>query len=160
MNKPWYAQEYPLQPKPWPLKQIVVVIIVMIVIVNASIGIYHGEKEPEVSILDNNIQIKSTYGLNVDFSSMNGISLIEKSMMDINAVRRTSLLIKRYNLLRRAYKGYFRSDHLGDIILFVQYKKYPTIWIERAGNRDIYISFQDDKKTRTLYQEMKTMIRK
>ena len=157
-TKPWYLKEYPLQPKPL-YKQIFAIIIVIMVIVRVGNGIYQGEKEPVISILDNSIQIKSTYRLNVDFSTITGISLIEKSMKDISTVRRTSLVIKRYNLLRKAYKGYFRSDHLGDILLFVQYKSSPTILIERADNIDIYISFRDGINTVMLYNEMKAMIR-
>jgi hypothetical protein len=51
-------------------------------------------------------------------------------------------------------KGYFRSDSLGKILLFVKSRSSPTIQIERISKEDIYISFPDGEKTRALYLEL------
>ena len=51
-------------------------------------------------------------------------------------------------------KGYFKSDKLGEIVIFVHSQSSPTIRIERMGKKDIYISFRDSEKTEQLYLEL------
>jgi hypothetical protein len=41
-----------------------------------------------------------------------------------------------------ALKGNFKSNNLGETLLFVQSKSSPTIRIKRDGAKDIYISFR------------------
>jgi len=156
--KPWWAMEFPARPKTRRLLYILAAILIMIVMIRIGVTIFQAEQDPVVIILNHGIQIKSMYGLNVDFSDITGISLIEKSMMDIGGiVNSPRLIFDGYSVLRRSYKGSFRSyDHdLGDFLLFVQYKSSPTIWIECELKKDIYISFRDGKKTGMLYNELK-----
>jgi len=51
---------------------------------------FYGEKDPDVSILDDCIQIKAMYGLSIYFSEIAEISLIEKSVSDIGFGTRTN----------------------------------------------------------------------
>ncbi|WP_270568012.1 hypothetical protein [Clostridium beijerinckii] len=110
----------------------------------------YGEKEPDVSILDNRIQIKAMYGLNIDFSEVHNISLIEKSMSDIGIGTRTN----GYGGIGETLKGNFKSDTLGETLLFVQSKSSPTIKIERTGKKDVYISLHNSESTEHLYREL------
>jgi hypothetical protein len=110
----------------------------------------YSEKEPEVRILDDHIQIEAMYGLNIDFSEIADISLIEKSMSDIGIGIRTN----GYGGFGETLKGNFRSDTLGETLLFVQSKSSPTIRIEWIGKKDVYISFRSSESTEQLYRQM------
>lgn len=90
------------------------------------------------------------YGLNIDFSEVTNISLIEKSMSDIGIGIRTN----GYGGMGRALKGDFKSDTLGETLLFVQTKSSPTIKIERTDKKDVYISLYNSESTEQLYREL------
>lgn len=111
----------------------------------------YGEKDPEIKILDDSIQIKAYYGLSINFSDISDIHLIEQSMREIGPGVRTN----GYDGFGKALKGNFKSDSLGDILLFVQENSSPTIMIDRKNNKDIYISFKNSNKTEGLYFELK-----
>jgi hypothetical protein len=54
-----------------PKAVIIAIISVTAIIVISLVPLfYYGEKDPDISILDNQIQIKAMYGLNVDFSEI------------------------------------------------------------------------------------------
>ena len=147
--------EFPNRPKPrW--RYIIVFIIIILAISHTAVNWYFGEKDPIVNILDNGIEIKSKYGLKVDFYDITDLSLIEKTMLDIGIGTR----VGGYYGFGGALKGAFQSNHLGTVLLFVQYKSSPTILIERFGKKDIYINFKDSKKTGALYNELKTAIKR
>ena len=124
--------------------------ISLVVLIIVGVLIYQGDKEPVIYITDTNIQIHSVYGLNVDFSEIANISLIEESMSDIGVGIRTN----GYGGIGETLKGHFKSDSLGATLLFVQAQSFPTIWIKRIDKKDIYISFRDGKKTEELYRDM------
>jgi hypothetical protein len=90
------------------------------------------------------------YGLNIDFTDITAISIIEESMSDIGVGRKAN----GYDGFGGALKGNFKSNNLGETLLFVQSKSSPTIRIERDSTKDIYISFRNTETTRTLYEEM------
>ncbi|ROR30408.1 hypothetical protein EDD66_10259 [Mobilisporobacter senegalensis] len=121
---------------------------IILIIVGALF--FYGEKDPVTSILDNSIQIKAMYGFNIDFSEIADISLIEKSMSDIGIGARTN----GYGGMGEALKGHFKSDTLGETVLFVQSKSSPTIKIERTDKKDVYISFRNSESTEQLYREL------
>ena len=124
--------------------------IAAIVLVGVGVMFYQGEKDPLVKVLDERIEIKAVYGLSVDFADISDVSLIEKSMRDMGIGTRTN----GYGGASEALKGHFESDSLGKTLLFVQSESSPTIRIERNGKPDIYISFRDGEKTRSLYDEL------
>jgi len=132
------------------LATIAAILFSAIIVLAIGLLFYYGEKEPEVSILDNSIQIKAMYGLNVDLSDIDEISFIEKSMNDIGVGRRTN----GYDGIGEALKGDFKSDTLGDVLLFVCSKSSPTIKISRFSDKDIYISYKDREKTKKLFNEL------
>jgi hypothetical protein len=125
-------------------------IITGIVLIATCALFYQGDKEPVVELLDDGIKIKALYGQEVAFSDMAGISLLEKSMDDIGVDRRTN----GYGGVSGALRGHFRSDALGEILLFVQSQSSPTIWIERNTGEDIYLSLRDGERTEQLYHEI------
>jgi len=71
-------------------------------------------------------------------------------MRDIGVGRR----VNGYGGISKALKGHFRSDTLGDTVLFVQSGSAPTIWIERINRSDVYISFQNSEETEQLYHDI------
>jgi len=133
------------------------VIIGIIALTFAGVGvmIYNGERETVVNVLANKIEIKGMYGLDIDFSDVAGISLIEKSMSEIGTGRKTN----GYDGFGQTLKGNFNSGELGKILLFVKSDQIPTIWIELEGKEDIYISFNNSEKTRELYNKLSESVR-
>lgn len=124
------------------------IFVITLIVVGALF--FYGEKDLDTSILDDRIQIKAMHGLNIEFSEIADISLIEKSMSDIGIGTR----INGYGGIGRALKGNFKSDTLGETLLFVQSKSSPTIKIERTDKRDVYISFCNSESTEQLYREL------
>lgn len=124
--------------------------ISVIIFIAIAALFFYGEKDPSVSILDDHIQIKAMYGLNIDFSEVTNISLIEKSMSDIGIGIRTN----GYGGIGGTLKGNFKSDTLGETLLFVQTKSSPTIKIERTNKKDVYISLYNSESTEQLYREL------
>jgi hypothetical protein len=137
----------PRIPKP---VAIAMISITAITLIGVGALFYYGEKDPEASILEDCIQIKAMYGLRIYFSEIADISLIEKSADDIDIGRRTN----GYGGIGKALKGNFKSDTLGEILLFVQAKSSPTIKIDRTDKKDIYISLRDSESTEQLYREL------
>lgn len=139
-------------PKSTASKNSMVIAIITTAVIFIAVGIlfYYGEKEPVVNILDNNIQVKAMYGLNVSFSDVINISLIEKNMKDIGIGHRNN----GYGGFGETLKGHFNSQALGNYLLFVKAGSSPTIWIERNNKEDIYISFSNGENTKILYQEL------
>ena len=129
---------------------VAVIALSSIVVIAVGILIYNGGKDPAVNISDNKIQINAMYGLSIDFSEVTDITLIEKSISNLGIGTR----ISGYGGIGESLKGHFKSDNLGEILLFVQSKSSPTIRIERIGKKDIYISFRDSDTTGQVYHEM------
>ena len=130
----------------------VVMIFTGVILIAVGILLYQGGKDPVVNVFDNSIQIKAMYGLSIDFSDIADISLMEKSMSDIGIGN--SNRMNGYGGIGESLKGHFKSDNLGEVLLFVQSKSSPTIRIKRHNNNDIYINFRDNKKTEQLYYKM------
>lgn len=124
--------------------------ISVIILIAVVMLFFYGEKDPDVSILDDRIQIKAMYGLNIDFSEIAEISLIEKSVREFDIGKRTN----GYDGIGGALKGNFKSDTLGETLLFVQSKSSPTIKIELNDKKDVYISFNNSDSTKLLYREL------
>ena len=129
---------------------ITVAVVSALAVVAVSTMLYYGEREPVVRIFGESIQIKAMYGLSVDFADIASITLAENSMSDIGIGRRTN----GYGGFGGSLKGHFKSDDIGETLLFIQSKSSPTIRIERVGKEDIYISFRDSKATINLYNEL------
>ncbi|EHQ89008.1 hypothetical protein DesyoDRAFT_1895 [Desulfosporosinus youngiae DSM 17734] len=75
-------------------------------------------------------------------------------MVDLGAGRRTN----GYGGFSESLKGHFDSPDLGKVLLFVKSGASPTLWIERESQEDIYLSFKDGEKTKSLYQELKGVV--
>ncbi|MDR2655639.1 MAG: DUF3784 domain-containing protein [Oscillospiraceae bacterium] len=139
-------------PKLNTVKATIIAAIVIAVAAFTALGIlfYQGDKDPVVNILNNSIEINAMYGLSIDFTDIMAISIIEESMSDIGTGRKTN----GYDGFGGALKGHFKSNNLGETLLFVQSKTAPTIRVERDGMKDIYISFRNAETTRELYEKM------
>lgn len=129
-----------------------IISITVTVLVFAGIGIlfYLGVQDPSVSVSEDVIKIKSMYGLDINFSEITEISLIEENMENIGPGRR----VNGFGGVGQSLKGHFSSKERGAYLLFVQYESSPTIWIERSSKEDIYISFKNSGETRSVYNEL------
>ncbi|MCL2873367.1 MAG: DUF3784 domain-containing protein [Defluviitaleaceae bacterium] len=125
--------------------------ITVIVLIGVGVLMVSGFRGPTVNVSQSSIQITGIYGLTVEFSEISSITLIDSSMRNIGPGRRTN----GFAGLGDALKGNFRSDANGEKLLFVRASSYPTIHIERANARDIFISFSDNNKTLRLYNEIR-----
>jgi len=130
---------------------IIGIIITVIVLIAVSAVLIYGAKEPMVTVFDNSVQIKAMYGLTIDFSDITDISLIEKSMSDMDVGTRVNGADVFGTL-----QGHFKSDTLGETLLFVRLNSSPTLRIERDNGKDIYLSFSSGEKTIMLFNELNT----
>lgn len=126
------------------------------VIIFAAIGalILYSDNDPDVFIFEDRIQIKALYGLEIDFSEITEIKLIEKSAGEIDFGKR----VNGYGGIGDALKGNFESDTLGETLIFVKSKSSPTIKIGRKSSKDIYINFSDSERTKQLYSDLTAKI--
>lgn len=115
---------------------------------------FYGEKEPVVSIRDDKIKIEGMYGLEVNFSEVTRITLIDSSMKEIGLGHRYN----GYGGFGDNFKGNFRAEGRGNYLLFVNSSSPFTLHIERENDKDIYISYKNSDKTKALYQELITAV--
>lgn len=132
-----------------------IVSITLVTFVAVAFLFFYGQKDPDINILEDQIQIKAMYGLDINSSEIANISLIEQSMKNIGIGTRTN----GFGGIGGALKGNFKSSTRGDALLFVQSKSSPTIRIERSAKKDIYISFRNSEDTKQLYRKLKQQYR-
>jgi hypothetical protein len=132
---------------------IIGIIIIVVVLVAVGSVLIYGAQEPEVVVFDNRVQIKAMYGLTIDFSDITDISLIENSMSEMDVGRRVW-----GSDIFGTLQGHFKSDTLGETLLFIRLNSAPTLRIERNNDKDIYLSFSNSEKTNMLFDELNTAI--
>ena len=132
----------------------IALVISVIVFIGMGFLFYYGEAEPVVIVSNDAVQIKAMYGLEISFSEITDVTLIEQSMREIGVGTRAN----GYGGFGGTLKGNFSAGRRGSVLLFVKSGASPTLLIEREGGKDVYISFGDDEKTRELYRELE-MIR-
>jgi hypothetical protein len=133
--------------------KIVPIVFAMILLIVVGGVLLYCEKEPAINVSDSQIQIKAMYGVDIDFSDVTNVSLIEESMKDIGIGSK----VNGFDGIR-TFKGHFKSDSLWETLLFVQSNSSPTIRIERNNEKDIYISFRAAEKTERLFDELTTVV--
>jgi len=129
------------------------IIIAVIALIAVSFVIIYSMKEPEVVVFDNRVQIKAMYGLTINFSDITDVSLLESSISKVDAGSRMNGADTFGTL-----QGHFKSDTLGETLLFVHLNASPTIRIERNNDKDIYLNFSSSEKTNILFNELNTAI--
>jgi len=135
---------------------IVGITITAIVLIAVSVILINSAKEPEVTVFDNSVQIKAMYGLTINFSDITDITLLENNIRDIGNIGTRVNGADVFGTLQ----GHFKSDTLGETLLFVHVNSSPTIRIERNNEKDIYLNFNNSEKTITLFNELNTAINK
>jgi len=116
--------------------------------------IFLGTDETKVNVLDDRVQIKGIYGTEFYLSEITGVTMIEKSMDEIGIGDN----INSYSVTNGYVRGRFNKQGVGEILVFVEPKIAPTLWIEIAGKEDIFISYSDGRKTEWIYREIKAAI--
>lgn len=114
-------------------KGVIIAITAISVLIFIVVGLllFNGEKDPKVSIHDDSLEIKGMYGLDIAFSEITDISLIENSMSNVDFGKRTN----GFSGFGGALKGNFKSDTIGESLIFVQSQSSPTIKIQRTDNK-------------------------
>lgn len=126
-------------------------ILTIVILAVCAILLFFGIKEPDIQLVDQQIQIHGMYGMKIDFADVKNLTLVEKSMREIGIGRRTN----GFGGIGSTLKGNFESASLGKHKLFVNADASPTIFIERNSGVDLYISFHDSQKTRDLFAELR-----
>ena len=134
---------------------IITATIGVIVFITVSVITILGAREPVVSLSGGSIQIKAMYGLTVDLKDITAVNLMPESMSDIGAGSRTD----GYGGFGDALKGNFTTTKYGDALLFVRVYSAPTLRIDRAGGKPIFISFRESADTVALYNELSAFSR-
>jgi hypothetical protein len=124
--------------------------VVAIALIGACALTFSGAIDPPVNVNVNGIEIKGMYGLDVTFSEITDITLLEQSMSKIGVGARTN----GYGGFGQALKGNFRMSNGSNVLLFVQADTSPTIRIARDGKSQVYLSFRDGEATRDLYDKL------
>ena len=124
------------------------------VLIWAAVSSVAGEFDPAVSINDNGITISGMYGLDINSEQITGVTLIEKSMLDIPGS--SGMRTNGFDGFGQAQKGYFSSPELGMNIRFVQARTSPTIHIE-CLTYSVFISFRNSDKTRAFFEELQNV---
>jgi len=138
-------------------KKVLIVIGIVLsaqLIIGIGVMIYMGERDPNVSIRDNNIHISALYGLDISFSDVTDITLDSRSMREIGIGSRYN----GYATTGEALKGHFSSAETGQQLLFVYSSSAPTIRIEQRAGTDIFISFRNSETTEATYRELSSAL--
>lgn len=136
------------------VRAVYTVAVLAIVMVALSTTTFLGTQEPTINVLDSSMEIKAMYGLDIAFSEITDISLLEKSMSEIGVGIKTN----GYRGFGQSLKGHFSLGGQGNAMLFVQSNTSPTILIERSNKQNVYLSFRDGEKTRELFDEMSKVL--
>jgi len=126
-------------------KKVGVVIGVLLgVAVIAGIGALFivGEREPNIIISPDSVQISAMYGTQIPLSNITEVTLDNRSMSEIGAGTRTNGYGGFATL-----RGHFRSAQYGSKLLFVTATSSPTIRIDRDIGVPVFISFRDESRT-------------
>lgn len=132
----------------------VFIAISAVVCIAVAVMFIYGEKDPFVRFSDQSIQIDAMYGVNLSVTDITEITLIDQCMKDIGIGQRTN----GYGGIGSTLKGHFYSEPLGDHLLFVKSESSPTIFIGREGTENIYISFSNAEKTKTIFAQLKAVM--
>ncbi|WP_052446824.1 hypothetical protein [Candidatus Soleaferrea massiliensis] len=133
-----------------PIWRTIKPVFAIVILAVCTVMLFYGLKETEIELSDNQIQMKGMYGMNIDFTDVENITLLEKSMREIGIGTRTN----GFGGFGSTLKGNFESERLGKYKLFVDADSSPTILIERTHDVDVYISFQDSQKTEDYFSEL------
>ena len=134
-------------------------VLAVMVFIGMGIILFNGTPDPNVIVGGNDVQIKGMYGVTIGFDEIKSITLIEKSMNELGVGERTNGFRNGFGAFGNSLKGHFRSETLGETLLFVRADSSPTIKIERGdGKEDIYISLRDGEATKALYDKLMAAI--
>ena len=122
---------------------VTVIAVVVLAIVGSGALVMIGEREPRVAVYEESIRIRAMFGTRIDIDDIEDVILIHQSMRDIGAGRRRS----GYN--GRAWRGRFSVG-----LVYVRPNASPTIHIVRNDGHDVFISFRDEMRTKSLFAEI------
>ena len=142
------------EPKGKKLAIIIIIAMSVLILIGVGIMIFLGERDPVVTIHNDSIKISALYGLTINYSDIEYITLLGKNMRGIGVGTR----INGYSTSGQALKGNFSSAEHGQHLLFVYSSSSPTIQIVRANGVDVFISYRDSEKTREIYRVLSAWI--
>jgi len=127
--------------------------ILIVVLIGSGVLVYFGNKDPEVTVNNNSIQISGMYGTTIDFADIDEVRLLNESMREIGVGTRTN----GFGGIGDSLKGNF-NHYGGDMLLFVRIDSVPTIGIYRTDDKPIFLSFKDPEETRRVYEMLKEAV--
>lgn len=138
------------------MKKILIPIIAIFVIIITGVILFSikAEKDPEVILSKDLIEIKSIYGINIKTSDIVEVKLIEAKASQIDFGRR----VNGYNGFGKALKGRFKSNSMGESLVFVQEDLSPVIRISRKDGIPIYFNFKNPDKTYAYYNDILSIV--
>ncbi len=129
---------------------ILTIIFTILILIGVSIMFIIGEKEPKVILNDNNIEINTMYGVKIDYSEILEINLIDAKASQIDFGIRTN----GFDGFGHNLKGNFKSNSMGNSLVYVYTNSSPVIQIKRENKTTVYINFKNSDKTMILYQDL------
>ncbi|MDD4783890.1 MAG: DUF3784 domain-containing protein [Syntrophaceticus sp.] len=129
---------------------ITVLVISAVVVIAVVGGIIWTAKPNEFALEQNELRIIGVYGTDIGYSDIESLELSEAI---------PQLKVRSNGLgLGPIQKGHFKTEDMGDALLFMQSKSGPVIIIQREGQEMVMINFADSEKTRMLYQQLKSNV--
>ena len=126
--------------------------ITIIVLAIVGIMLLWGDQPTSVTIRDETVKIDGMYGIEIPFSDIATVELIEQ---DIRTIAPDRVRTNGFDGFGGMLKGYFQSKELGPFMLFVDSSAPSVILIERKQNENVYIGFADAQETRDTYDFIK-----
>jgi len=130
---------------------IIAALMILALLTFVMFKIFSGVAEPVVTVADGNVKIDVKFGVTFPVSEVTKVTLLEQSMDEIGVGERTN----GYGGFDTTRLGHFRSDALGDYLLYAKTDAKPTLWIDRAGDsEDVYLSYVDGAKTQAVFEQL------
>ena len=130
---------------------LVAALLILALVAFLMFKVFSGVAEPVVTVADGNVQIDVKFGVSFPVSEVAKVTLLDQSMDEIGVGERTN----GYGGFDTTRLGHFRSDALGDYLLYAVTDAKPTLWIDRAGDaEDVYLSYADGAKTEAVYEQL------
>ena len=121
-------------------------VFVTLILTGVVIMFIFGLSAPNVNISDDSIRITGLYGVTVELSDIEGITLLEQNIAEIRPGMRTNGF---------AAGNVLRGNFVLGRLFIMDSQTGPVIRIDRSSGAPIFIGFANSDTTRQVYQELK-----
>lgn len=132
-------------------KTIIIALVISTVVFIGVFGIVFWTSQPtEFTLEQNELKISGAYGTVIPYSDIENLELSETIP---KLARRTNGLG-----MGSIQKGHFKTEDMGDALLFMRSRSGPVIIIQREGEKMVMINFAEPEETGMLYQQLKANV--